>query len=893
MPLSPGSRLGHYDILAAIGEGGMGAVYRARDTKLGREVAVKLLPDAFAEDPDRLARLHREARVLASLNHPNIAAIYDLEEIEGVRFLVLELVPGETLEEKLNRGPLPLGEVLPVFHQIAEGLEAAHEKTVVHRDLKPANIKITPEGKVKVLDFGLAKALAPDPSGPHSESRTLTYQGTREGSVIGTAAYMSPEQARGKSVDKQTDIWAFGCVLYEALTGIQAFAQPTFSDTIAAVLEREPDWALLPDSTPREMRRLLKRCLQKDPHRRLHDIADARIDLEEVPGRGSGAAVGGRLVFGWAALAAVISALAAGLLTWRLASKAPAPSPGWRFDLALPHTTPLSTESQPLAISGDGARVVYAANQGSKTALYLWGAAQTEATLIPGSDGGQGPFFSPDGTWLGFFSEGKLKKIALSSATAGGPLTVCESPESRGASWGLDDKLLFAAADSGLRLVPAAGGAAAVATTPDPARAERTHRWPQVLPGGKAVLFTVGVAGQASYDEARVAAEVLATGERRVVLEGGTFARYVPSGHLVYARAGTLYAAPFDPNRLTPLGSPVAVLEDVFMDPLTGAAFYSFSENGTLVYAAASKEGAVFAGGAGMLLWADRDGKARPLADARRGFAQPRLSPDGKRLALTVTEGAEKTASDVWIADVERGALTRLTFDKSSGGAIWSPDGKELAFTAERAGGFGVSSKAADGSGAEKELFRSEHILFLGSWSPDGRALTVTESHLETGLDIWLVEPGGKRRPLLASRFDEGGGLFSPDGRTLAYVSNESGRDEVYLRAYPGPGPKLQVSTEGGTEPVWARNGREILYRHQDGLMAVTVETSPSFAVSKPRLLFQGGFDEGSAAFSNYDVDLAGERFILIRSESKAAPTELKVIQDWVTELARRVPAPR
>ncbi len=902
MTLSSGSRLGPYEVLAPLGAGGMGEVYRARDSKLRREVAVKVLPASFSKDPERLARFEREAQLLASLNHPNIGAIYGLEESEGVRFLVLELVLGETLADCFAAGPLPVEEALSVSRQIAEALEAAHEKGIIHRDLKPANVKVTPEGKVKVLDFGLAKAFGVEPSASDlTHSPTVTHEGTREGVILGTAAYMSPEQARGKSLDKRTDIWSFGCVLYETLTGRQTFAGETVSDILAAILGREPDWLALPGTTPPKIRDLLRRCLQKDPARRLRDVGDARIEIEEAlagPEEITPAATSAQRPARWQRAlpwgVAGLMVVAAGVAIWSSRrATAPAARPAARLLITLPATESLDLgryvgERPAVALSPDGRRVVYAASSGGVTRLYMRAMDQLEAMPIAGTEGASGPFFSPDGQWVGFFTPDTLKKVSL---IAGTTVSICHVPSvTRGASWSPDEVILFTPTPAdGLSRVSASGGIPQVVTTPDTKTGELAHLWPEILPGGKTVLFTIRTGR--SFDDARIAVQSLESGERRLLeVEGGTSAHYAPTGHLVYARGGTLLAVPFDLAQLRVTGRPVPILEGVRVDPTSGAAQFSLSGDGTLVYVR---------GGAGFpersLLWVDRRGATRPVMERRLPFQSPSFSPDAQRLAVTI----EGITQDAWVYELARGILTRLTFDPNEEfGPIWTPDGKRVTFASYRVGEVpNLFWKPADGSSAEERLTTTKDVQFPSSWSPDGRVLAFTRVRVPTIIesDIWVLPLSGDRKPqpLVRTPFEEYGAMFSPDGRWIAYVSNESGRNEVYLQPFTGSGGKRQISTDGGTSPVWARSGRELFYRNADKMMAVSITTQPAFAAAPPRLLFQGAFEEFGRADlpRNYDIAPDGERFVMIRSEQQSTPTQLNVVLNWFEELKRRVPS--
>jgi serine/threonine-protein kinase len=881
-----GRTLGHYTIEEQLGAGGMGVVYRATDNKLGRQVAIKVLPERVAKDPERLARFEREARVLASLNHPNIAAIHGLEDFEGHRYLVLELVPGPTLAQRLASGALPIDEALGVCRQVAEALEAAHDKGVVHRDLKPANIKITPEGRVKVLDFGLAKAMAPGAESSSPDAATLTLEATQPGTVLGTAAYMSPEQARGKPVDRRADIWAFGCVLYETLAGRRAFPGQTVSDFIASVLTREPDWDALPPATPRNLQALLRHCLHKDLQRRLRDIGDARIEVEEAlaapaaPALVEAAAPAARLR--WAAAGMAAGLLAAALVAWLLW---PAAGSGEvaRFAIGLPAGESLDSGfASSVALSPDGARLVYATGTG----LFLRRIDQLEAKLIPGTEGGYHPFFSPDGQWIGFRQAPRLRKVAFSG---GAPVTICEHPGHQGSSWAPDGTIIFADMPS-LWKVPAAGGAPQVLAAPDTAKGELSYRFPQILPGGKAVLYTIGASDSESFDDSRIGVLRLDNGEKKVLVEGGAYARYSPSGHIVYARAGALLAAPFDVKRLAITGSPVPFHEGVWEIVINGAAHFDVSPNGTLVYAPGSTAGATR-----QPVWVDRQGKPQPLPLPPRAYLHPRLSPDGRQVALEI----EGPGHNLFTYDLDRGTLTKLTFDGVSHWPLWTPEGKRLTFRSWRTGSFTMWWMPADRSAGEERLTEIGAMQSPASWSPDGRVVTFNQISAETGPDVWVLEMTAERkpRPFAQTRFAEGSPKFSPDGKWIAYCSNESGRLEVYAQPYPGPGPKIQISTEGGSDPVWARNGKELFYRNGDRMMVVSVTLGPALGASRPRLLWEGHYSHGIGSScgspgptsSNYDVTADGQRFLMIEDKDQdAAPRQVSVVLGFAKTLRTR-----
>ena len=893
-----GRTLSHYRIAEKIGAGGMGEVYRAQDTKLGRQVAVKILPQAFAQDPDRMARFEREARVLASLNHPNIAHIYGLDEADSVRFLVLELVPGRTLDEHLTAEPHTLEEKLELARQVAEALEEAHEKGIIHRDLKPANIKVTPEGKVKVLDFGLAKAFAGEaPKADLSQSPTLSGMASREGVVLGTAAYMSPEQARAKPVDKRADIWAFGCVLYEMVTGQMAFRGGTFSDVVAGILRGDPDWDALPAETPARVRDLLRRCLQKDPARRLHDIADARLELEDAlampvgttpatlaAGAAAPRAAGWKRALPWGV--AILAALAAGTLVWFLRPGPPsATREPTRMAINLPPTSrPAFVRGQvALAISPDGGQVVYTGLVGATPQLLRRSLDSYEVTPIAGGESGSGPFFSPDGRWIGFSTPGHMKKIP---AGGGSPATLCETSFVFGASWASDGTIIFGqSATSGLWRVSADGGKPEPLTQVDPQHGEISHRWPVVLPGNKTVLFTVVTGG--ALGEWKIDALSLATGQRRTLMEGGTQPHYSPTGHLVFLQPnGVVAAVPFDAERVEVTGPPFPALEGIAASELSfGMAHFALSQDGTLAYLPGT-----LSGPERTLVWVDRKGASRPMSDIARAFETPRLSPDGRQVAVTSRE----VSADLWTYQMGQGNLVHFTFDPAEEETpVWSPDGKRLAYSATRGASRVILWRPADGSATEERLFEGSGHSHVTDWSPDGRWLLFEQEvpASTTGWDVWLLPLEGERNPqlLLGSNHNERWPVLSPDGRWLAYLSNESGRPEVYVQAFPRPGGKWQVSADGGGEPVWARNGRELFYRDGYKMMVVPVQTQPVFTPGKPQVVFQWPYEAMDGVRPNYDVTPDGQRFLMIKAiEADSAPAQINMILNWSEELKRR-----
>ena len=897
----------------------MGEVYRARDAKLGRDVAIKVLPEAWLTDPDRRARLEREARVLASLNHPHIGAIYGVEEAGGMPALVLELIEGHTLDELLSsyergrvdpqkpdaapasssRVGLPLKQALEIARQIADALDAAHERGVIHRDLKPANIKLTPSGDVKVLDFGLATFQAAVLDGGIPESASMADQaltmsgGTLPGTILGTARYMSPEQARGRPVDKRTDVWAFGCVLYEMLTGRTPFGGETSSDVIAGILEREPVWAVLPGTTPPRVRRLLERCLAKDPKHRVRDIGDARFELDDALGSPdaplpttTGAPAKAPPMARWVAVAAG-SAVLSGVVVWALTPRRLAPSPSWsvsRLVVAQPPAVPLAVDAAQIAVSPDGRSVAYVAGRGSHTQIYVRDLNQFNSTPIPGTEGGSNPFFSPDSQWLGFSASGRLMKVLRKGGT---PVTVSEVSGvvtwQSAPKWEVDDTILFTpTVGAGIWRVAAGGGTPTAVTSLT--GSESSHRWPQLLPGGKALLFSAFTGS----DEAQVYIQPLGDGPRRPLFKGSG-ATFLPTGHLAYVQAGTLMAVPFDAARLEVRGPPVAVLSGIMeMNRLRNSALgnqapqVSFSAAGTLAYVPAGTPKQT------TLVWVDRTGVETPTKASGGAYYQPRISPDGQRVAVTV-RGADH--DDVWMYDLTRETWSRFTSTGNNAFPLWAPDGRTLTYVSDKNSLDNMYRRSLDG-GAEERLLTSDRPNYPFSWSRDGVLMFVSIS-LRSAQDLWILRTGAERKatPFLETPFVEGAPALSPDGRWVAYVSGESGRSEIHVMPFLGSGEKLTISTEGGNEPVWSRNGRELFYRSGDAMMAVEVTTSPLLSAGRPRRLFERPYEVSSALWPDYDVSTDGQRFLLVKMiESFDAPAQINVVLDWSEELKRLVP---
>jgi serine/threonine-protein kinase len=901
-----GRKIGSYLIDSRIGVGGMGEVYRARDTRLGRDVAIKVLPPVFATDAGRLARFEREARLLAALNHPRIATIHGLEEFDGVRALVLELVEGPTLAERIARSPLGVGEALALGQQIGEALEAAHDRGIIHRDLKPANIKVLPSGDVKVLDFGLAKALADDDSGADMSHLPTVTATEMAGLIVGTPAYMSPEQARGQAVDRRTDVWAFGCVLFNMLTGRRPFGGETLTDTIAAVLTKEPDWAAVPAAVPPNVTRLLRRCLEKDLKRRLRDIGDARLEIEDAlaaPVREHPST--DRRVSRRAAIGALVGAAAGatgmGMFAFRQGRNAPGREV-MRFPISLPAGYLITSSFlSRVAMSPDGTRIACNAvrpNQGtaergtSTGAMLIRSIHEIEWQPLEGVSAGS-PFFSPDGQWVGVIqaTDGqRLRKYALSG---GAPATISGFADSQpsGASWASNDDIFFVSSTpGGIVRVPGQGGEPVEICPIDSANGERTHRTPHALPGGRAVLFAMATSDSESYDDALIAVFATDTGQRKVLVEGGLYPRYSPSGHIVYGRNGTLFAIPFDASRLEVTGRPFAVLEGVMMSRNTGVANFDISASGDLLYTPGQADG-----GARTLHWVDRSGKAEKLPLPSRSYLHPRISPDGRRLAIEV----EGSSHDVFVYDFASGVLTNFTADGISHWPIWSPDGKRIGYRSGPMGRFQLFQMPSDRSGRAERVDTPATSASTESYDPTGRAMAYTDSTYgrNSKVMITLLDGSAQPQPLEDSKFAQGSAKFSPNGRWLAYCTNESGRPQVYVKGFPG-GAKIQISTDGGFDPVWRRDGRELFYRNGDRMMAVPVAAGESFDNGRPQELWRGPYSPGMSSScgapgltsSNYDVTPDGQRFLMIQDEDDATTRSgtVALVLGFAHELGRR-----
>jgi serine/threonine-protein kinase len=896
MGITIGTSLGSYEITALLGKGGMGEVYRARDIKLKREVAIKILPEEFSRDADRVSRFQREAEVLASLNHPNIASIHDVQETDGYRFLVMELVEGETLAEHIARGPLPIEEALSIARQIAEALEAAHEKGIVHRDLKPANVKLLPDGKVKVLDFGLAKAMEHTPATTLSNSPTVMgMAATNAGMILGTAAYMSPEQARGLPVDRRADIFAFGCVLYEMLTGRQAFQGETISDILAAVLTSQPDWSRLPADTPPYVRTLLTRCLNKNPQKRLPHIGIARIEIDDVPAIADSLPASRRKT-SWivACGAGLLLGAAVVLLLWSPWRTREPISP-LRLSADLGVAATLGEDGANLVLSPNGTLLAFVAQSKPEEPyqLYIRSLDQLQATRLPGTEGAVNPFFSPDGEWIGFFAAGKLKKTSIRGGT---PSTVCDALNGRGGDWAEDGTIVFSPnnnPNTRLMRVSSAGGTPEQLTKTK-AKDLGLEKFPQVLPGGKAVLFTVQVPSGR-----RLVAAPLGGGPGLFVLEGATYGRYLSSGHLVFIRDGTLFAVSFDPKRFEMAGTPVPVIEGISSNGAIGSAQFSVSATGTVVF----EQGPHDAGVGQTMSWMDHEGKTTLLRSTPADWSNPRFSPDGRRIAMDIWDGKQR---DIWIYDWQRDTLSRLTFDPADDTEpMWTADGRRIAFASKRGDGaaYNIYWQFADGTGSVQRLTESKNHQFPFAWHPDGKHLIFDEiitSGVKRDLMVLPMEgnetsgwKAGKPTVFSSTPFYETNPALSPDGSWLAYDSNESGQPEVYVRPFPGPGGKWQISSGGGAYPVWSRTKHELFYG-TPGLQIIVAPYSVAggeFAAEKPRLWSPGHFTQG--AFQRYDLHPDGQRFAVSAAPAAQFDSKGKVVFvfNFFEELRRIAPA--
>jgi len=905
-----GQRLGPYQFASRIGAGGMGEVYRAHDTQLGRDVAIKMLPPAFARDPDRLARFDREARMLASLNHPHIGAIYGVEQMEGVPALILELVEGPTLADRLATGPIPVAESLGIGRQMAEALDAAHARGIVHRDLKPANIKITPEGIVKVLDFGVGKAVVSDRAdGDRSHRSPVATGDTQDGAILGTPSYMSPEQARGVPVDKRADIWAFGCVLYEMLTGQVVFAGETADDHLAAILERDPDWAALPVTTPLSIRRLLRRCLEKESARRLPDIGVARLEIDDAANDLGGATEAAASVTSrthdrvWrraTGAAALVALVAVGFAAWSAMRPPPMAAP-ITFTLPAPEGLRYLAIYGSLSLSPDGRTVAFvaidttgrlAAAESGAGALYIRSLGSQAVRRLSGTDGASSPFWSPDGRFVGFVAGGNLKKVAVAG---GPPVTLAEHSTGRSA-WSAQGVILYKREDdsNGLYRIPDVGGQPTRATELDRSRDEQWHAYPLFLPDGRRFLF-LGSGNDRSKSAIYLASLDSQTRTRLVdVYSQPDYA----AGYLLYQRGGAVMAHPFDEKQGRLTGDAVPIAEGVDTDTINGRAAFSASANGALIYRSGPATG-----GSGRLTWFDRSGKTLSTVGENGFYRYPRVSPDGGHVVVTFSQ--DEVGMDLWQIDLARGVPTRSTFHPGDDfwPSVWSPDSQRVVFSSSRTrkGIFDLYQRSAAGAATAELLWQSGETKSPSGFSPDGRILLV-DRWMNPGFrgDLWALPMTGDRKPfplIESAAFNEHSAVFSPSGRFIAYVSNDSGVSQVYAQPFPPTGARVQLSTGNGGSPRWTSDGRTVLYSSvvnetaartfvaETAFMAVDVTTSGSTVrAGSPRMLFvQRHIGGGMNAFA---VDPSGQRFLLVVPEQNVSPP-ITVVLNWPSLLSK------
>ncbi len=886
MSLSVGTGLGPYEILSTLGAGGMGEVYRAKDTRLGRTVAIKVLPSHLSSNPDLRQRLDREARAVSSLNHPHICTLYDVGHQEGVDFLVMEYIEGQTLSSRLQKGPLLTAELLQYSIQITNALDKAHKQGIVHRDLKPGNIMLTKSG-IKLLDFGLAKlqpavSQVPEVSSLPTEQRDLT----KEGMILGTIQYMAPEQLEGKEVDARTDIFAFGCIVYEMVTGRKAFIGKNQASLIAAIMSSEPSpVSTIQPATPPGLDRVIKTCISKDPDDRWQNAHDLMGELKWIAGPGSEAGVPltpltrskGRewLWLSW--ILTAIALLLAGAAIVRYKNQ-PATFEGpVRSSIVLPEKSSLRAA----VLSPDGTRLVFVARDTSGKNL-LWIRALDSLTVqpLPGTENPSFPFWSPDSLHIGFFASGKLKKI---DATGGLAQALCDAPFNRGGTWSKDGVILFAPVTDGpLYRVSASGGVPTPVTHFDPSRGETTHRWPFFLPDGHHFLYLVASFG-GQKEKTGIYVRSLDSNEEKFLVRANSSVTYTPPGYLLFYRERNLLAQAFDVKSLQVNGDPILVAEDIQYFPQIYGALFSVSENGVLLYQGQSGSGV------SQLVWFDRNGKQNGSLGAAGNQANPRISPDGKRVALNIAD-PETSNTDIWIYESSEGIPTRFTSDPAfESGPIWSPDGRQIIFQSLQLGHSDLHHKNSNGSGNEETILQSERSKYATDWSPDGRFILYLAFDTKTNLELWAVPVSGERKsiPFIKTPFGVSQGQFSPDGRWIAYSSNESGKWEVHVAPFPGPGGNWQVSINGGSEPRWRRDGKELFYMAPDGkIMAIEVKEGPSFEAGTAKVLFQTRRREqiSSTDLFSYDVSADGERFLVNTDAGEATSFTLTLVLNWTAD---------
>jgi len=879
-----GQTVSHYHILTKLGEGGMGVVYQAEDTKLKRTVALKFLPESAFDDPETRTRFLQEAQAAAALSHPNVCTVYEMDEERG--YLAMEFIEGETVQARVRRRPLPISEALELAMQAAQGLQAAHERGVVHRDIKSANLMVTPQGAVKIMDFGLARLTG----------RTRV---TRTGTMLGTPAYMSPEQAQGKEADRRTDLWSLGAVLYEMVTGQLPFRGNSEAAVVHSILRADPEpVTALRAGLPLELDRVIGKALAKDPGERYQHAEDFLVDMRMLRGRLQLESKAERLAATAArrrgvlaaALAGIVLGIAgAGLWNWRQA-RAATPPPVVRFNIDLPQGQMFRpTWNSVMIFSPDGGTLAYSTRAGNIATTFLRPLDALEAKPLADAPGLALPVFSPDGRTL-LLQDGMTQTVKKAAVSGGAPTPLATADFVFRGDWAPDNYYYWTTQYFGpIVRTPIAGGKTEPVTELDLEKQERTHRHAQMLPGGKALIFTVSHGGIESFDDARIDAYTLDTKRRKTLVEGGFSGRYSPSGHIVYARGGNLYAVPFDAKSLEVAGSPVKVAEGVFMSTNSGSAYFDVSRAGALAYAVGKAEG-----GERTLVSVDRQGKATSLPLPTRSYLFPRISPDGKLLAFEV----EGVNHDLYTYDPDRGVTTKMTTDGMSHAPVWTPDGKHLAFRSWKAGTMTMWWMPADRSGPEERLTTVGARQNVVSFSPDGRYMSYTQMEPGRGTGIWMLPMQGDRtpQPFVKAQFMDGSGRFSPDSKWVVYCSPESGRAEVYVQPWPGPGPKIQISSEGGADPLWSRDGKELFYRNGNKMMVVAVATQPTFRASRPNTLWEGAYYHGlgsscgmpGAGEANYDVTGDGRRFLMVKDVAQdTVSTRIVVVLNFAQELKR------
>ena len=882
-PLSSGTHLGRYEIRSLIGAGGMGEVYRARDEKLNRDVAIKVLPSSFSQDDDRLRRFEQEAQAVGALNHPNILAVYDVGTHDEATYVVSELLEGETLRQRIGGAALAQRRVIDYALQIAHGLAAAHEKGIIHRDLKPDNIFVTKDGRVKILDFGLAKLTQPDGGQPQTDIPTRRVD-TDPGVVMGTVGYMSPEQVRGRAVDHRSDIFSFGAILYEMLSGRRAFHGESAADTVSAILREDPpDLSESNHSISPALERVVNHCLEKNPEERFHSASDLAFAIEALSASSvlSGSTTTTvlpavqlpfrkrRELFAWTAAGLfLIAAIAFALLYFR---RVPADERPVRFVIAMPDN---ATDVSSPVVSPDGRSIAFVATSDGKGFLYVRPLASLTAQRLSGTDDAVQPFWSPDNRYLGFFSTGKLKKI---EATGGPPQTLCDAQVPFGGAWNRDGIILFGQDDKVIQRVSAAGGTPAPVTKLDESRKESAQAWPSFLPDGRHFLYQ---SWNGRSEDSTIFVASLDGGERKLLLKADSNGTYSLPGYLLFARDTTVMAQSFDASRLQLSGDPFPIAEEVTFKGSSSYSNFSVSENGAMVFWRGSLSNR-------QLVWFDRQGKQLGLVGPPGDFNDIVLSPDGKRAALQRLEGGN---SDIWLIDLARGLPSRFTFDPlADDDPVWSPDGSLIMFSSERDGPFNLYLKVSSGAGNEEVQYKSDTPKELTDWSTDGRFILFDAYDAKTGGDLWALPLFGDRKPyaLLNTPFSEQQGHFSPDGRWFAYTSNESGRYEVYVQSFPLSGGKWLVSTAGGAQPHWRRDGKELFYVAADRrLMAVDVTAGASLEASAPKALFQTQVVRYDAP-NRYDVSADGQRFLINTPVGEVSQTPITVVLNWTAGLKR------